>query len=126
MAVPTTWPRDIAAAGGAYWPLTLFNAVPFRETFTLVGVDYTGADFTGEIRAAFEQTSTVLKEFGFVLTLVGGDTVVEFGLSASDVASLRSGADLGALETLFYVIRVEPAGADQAGFFAGELKLMGA
>ena len=126
MAVPSSWPRDIADAGGAYWPLTLFNAVPFREAFTLEGVDYTGASFTGEIRAAFEQTSTVLKEFGFVPTLVGGDTVVEFGLSASDVAALRSAADPGALNTLFYIIRIEPVGEDEAGFFAGELKLMGA
>lgn len=126
MAVPATWPRDIAAAGGAYWPLTLFNDEPMAITFTIKDVDYSGAAFEGSIRAAFEEASTVLKSFSFSSSLVGSDTVVVASLSESDILALRSGLDPGAIETLFYNIKVTPSGESKQTWFAGEFRVMGA
>lgn len=126
MAVPSTWPRDIAAAGGAYWPLTLFNDEPRIDTFTIKDVDYTGATFEGNIRAAFEESSAVLKSFSFDAQLVGSDTVVTVELSESDVTALRSGTDPGAIETLFYNIKVTPSGGSKQTWFVGDFKVMGA
>lgn len=126
MAVPSTWPRDIAAAGGAYWPLTLFNDEPLTISFTIKGVDYSGAAFEGNIRAAFEESSAVLKSFSFSASLVGSDTIVIATLSESDVLALRSGVDPGAIETLFHSIKVTPDGGSKQTFFAGDFKVMGA
>lgn len=126
MAVPSNWPQLIAAAGGAYWPLSLFNDEPRVDVFTIKDVDYTGATFEGSIRAAFEETSPVLKSLSFDADLVGSDTVVTVSLSESDVLALRSGFDPGAIETLFYNIKVTPAGGSKQTWFAGEFKVMGA
>lgn len=126
MAVPTTWPRDIAAAGGAYWPLTLFNDEPRVDVFTIKDADYTGATFEGGIRAAFEESSPVLKSLSFDADLSGSDTIVTVSLSEADVLALRSGADPGAIETLFYNIKVTPSGGEKQTWFAGEFKVMGA
>ncbi|MGV7119546.1 hypothetical protein [Sphingopyxis sp. 550A] len=126
MAVPSTWPRDIAAAGGAYWPLTLFNDEPLTISFTIKDVDYSGAAFEGNIRAAFEESSAVLKAFDFSASPVGADTLVIATLAESDVLALRSGVDPGAIETLFYSIKVTPSGGSKQTFFAGDFKVMGA
>lgn len=126
MAVPSTWPRDIAAAGGAYWPLTLFNAEPLGISFTVKGVNYSAATFEGDIRAAFEESSAVLKSFSFDVDAVGADTLILATLSESGVLALRSGVDPGALETFFYSIKVTPSGGAKQTWFAGEFKVMGA
>ena len=126
MAVPATWPRDIAAAGGAYWPLTLFNAEPLTISFTIKGVDYSAAAFDGDIRAAFEESSAALKSLSLVASAVGADTVVVGTLSEADVLALRSGVDPGAIETYFYSVKVTPSGGAKQTWFAGEFKVMGA
>jgi hypothetical protein len=126
MAVPSTWPRDIVAAGGAYWPLTLFNAEPLTISFTIRDIDYSGAAFEGDIRAAFEESSDVLESFSFAASLVGADTVVVATIAEGDVEALRSGVDPGAVETLFYSIKVTPDGGSKQTWFAGEFKVMGA
>lgn len=126
MAVPSTWPRDIAAAGGVYEPLTIFNDEPLVDVFTIEGVDYTSATFEDDIRAAFEESSAVLKSFTFDAQLVGSDTVVTRTLSESDVRDLRDGSDPGAIEPLFHSTKVTPAGGDKQTWFAGEIRLMGA
>ncbi|HMO74098.1 MAG TPA: hypothetical protein PKD48_02010 [Sphingopyxis sp.] len=126
MTVPATWLRDIAAAGGAYWPLTIFNAEPFIRIITYVGVDYTAATFEGGIRAAFEDSSELLQPFGFATELSDGNTLVTVSIAEEDVITLRGGVDLGAIETLFHNIKCTPPGGDKLTHFAGELFLHGA
>lgn len=126
MTVPATWPRDIAAAGGAYWQLPQFNDEPLNCGFTIMNVDYTDADFEGGVRAAFEESSPVLKAFTFDTELVDGHTVVTFTLSESDIQDLRAGTDPGANETLFWNLKVTPDGEPKRTWFAGEFILMGA
>ena len=60
--------------------------------------------------------------------LPGGDTVVEVSISEADIEALREsyGDDPGAVQTLFYSIKVTPSGGDKRTFFAGEFNLMGA
>lgn len=127
MAVPSTWPREIAAAGGAYVPLSIFNDEPFVQKFTIKLFDYTGAAFEGGVRASFEESSPILKAFQFNPVLVGDDTEVTFGiLDAIDVKVLRSAVDPGAIEQLFYNIKVTPVGGDKQTWLAGEFKVQGA
>lgn len=126
MAVPSNWPQQIKAAGGVHRPLSLFNDEPLVDVFTIEDVDYTGAAFEGKIRAAFELSSAVLKSFSFNKSLVGSDTVVEVTLSEADVESLRSAADPGAINTLFYNIKCTPSGSTKQTWFAGEFQVMGA
>ncbi|ALJ14136.1 hypothetical protein [Sphingopyxis macrogoltabida] len=126
MTVPATWPRDIAAAGGAYWQLPQFNDEPLNCVFTVMDTDYTDADFEGGVRAAFEESSPVLKAFTFSTELVEGHTIVTFGLSESDIQDLREGTDPGANETLFWNLKVTPDGEPKRTWFAGEFILMGA
>lgn len=126
MGVPATWPREIAAAGGAYAPLSIFNDEPFIQKMTIKRFDYTAAAFEGGVRAAFEESSPVLKAFQFDPVLVGDDTEVTFGiLDAVDVKVLRSAVDPGAIETLFYSIKVTPVGGEKQTWLAGEFKLQG-
>lgn len=129
MAVPSNWPQLIKAAGGHYAPLSVFNDEPFVTTLTIKNVDYSGAAYSGSIRAAFEASSAVLETFTFgTPTFAGGDTVVEVSISEADIEALREsyGDDPGAVQTLFYSIKVTPSGGDKRTFFAGEFNLMGA
>ena len=129
MAVPSNWPQSIKAAGGFHAPITVFNDEPFSTTLTIKNVDYTGATFSGNIRAAFEASSAVLKAFTFgTAALVSSDTVVSVSLSEADIESLRAAYDddPGAIQTLFYNIKVTPSGGAKRTFFAGEFFLMGA
>jgi hypothetical protein len=126
MPVPSDWPQQIAAAGGAYWPLSLFNDEPFAEVFTFPGLDMTGAAFSGGVRAAFEESSAVLQAFTFTPVLIGSDTMVTVSISEADVEALRSGFDPGAIETLFHNIKCTRAGSTKLTYFAGEFKLQGA
>ena len=127
MAVPSDWPQQIRAAGGAHVPLTIFNDEPFVQKFTIKLFDYTGATFEGGIRAAFEESSAVLQAFNFNATLVGDDTEVEFGISdQTDVVALRSAVDPGAINTLYHNIKVTPVGGEKQTWFAGEFKVQGA
>ena len=104
----------------------MFNDEPRIDTFTIRDVDYTAAAFEGNIRAAFEESSAVLKSFSFDAQLVGSDTVVTVELSEGDVLDLRSGTDPGAIETLFYNIKVTPSGGSKQTWFVGDFKVMGA
>lgn len=126
MPVPSDWPQQIVAAGGAYWPQVAFNDEPFSATYVLKGVDYTGAAFEGGVRAAFEESSPMLKAFTFTKTLLGSDTVVKFALVEADVQDLRDGSDPGAIETLFYNVKCTPSGGSKGTHFAGPFKLQGA
>lgn len=126
MPVPMDWPQQIVAAGGAYWPQVAFNDEPFEAFFVMKNVDYSGATFEGGVRAAFEETSPVLKTFTFTKTLLGADTVVKFTIAEVDIEALRFGSDSGAIETLFYNIKCTPSGGSKATYFAGEFKLQGA
>lgn len=125
MTVPATWPRDIAAAGGAYWRLPAHNDEPLLFYFTIRDVDYTSAGFEGGVRAAYEESSPVLQAFGFDAQLVGGHTVVAVSISEGNIENLRVGTDPGATETLFHNIKVTPPGGTKRTWFAGEFMLMG-
>lgn len=125
MAVPSTWPRDIAAAGGAYWPLTVFNDEPFSRTITYKNVDLTSAAFEGGVRAAFEESSAVLQTFTFSDQLLGADTILTISISEVGIEALRNGADAGAIEQLFYTIKCTPSGGSKSTHFAGEFNLQG-
>lgn len=127
MAVPSDWPQKISAAGGFYAPITQFNDEPFVSDITFDGVDYTGAAFVGSIRAAFEIDSAELEAFTFgTPSLVGSDTVVSVSITEADVEALRDGTEPGAIETLYYSIKITPSGGAKRTFFAGEFYLMGA
>lgn len=127
MAVPSNWPQTIKAAGGAYVPLTVFSNEPIWRVMTFKNVDLTGAEFVGKVRAAFEDSSAVLRDFFFgTPTLVGADTVVTFAMNAPEVETLRTGTDPGAIETLFYNIQYTPDGGILQTLFAGELFIQGA
>ena len=127
MAVPSDWPREIAAAGGAYVPLSLFNDEPFIQKFTIKLFDYTSAVFIGGVRAAFEESSPILHAFDFTDVLIGNDTEVTFGLfDPLAVKALRSAVDPGAINTLYYNIKVTPPGGSKQTWFAGEFKVQGA
>ena len=127
MAVPSNWPQSIRAAGGYYHAFEVFNDEPFVQPLVFEGEDYTAATFSGGVRAAFEASSAVLESFTFgTATLVGGNTHVTVSLLEADVESLRDGDDPGAVETLFYNIKITPSGGSKATNLAGEFKLMGA
>lgn len=129
MAVPSNWPQSIRAAGGFHAPITVFNDEPFSTTLTIKDVDYTGAAFSGSIRAAFEASSAILESFTFgTPALASGDTVVPVSISEADIEALRAAYDddPGAIQTLFYNIKVTPSGGAKRTFFAGEFFLMGA
>lgn len=127
MAVPSNWPQLIRAAGGYYHAFEVFNDEPFVQDMVFEAKDYSGATFAGGVRAAFEATSPVLKAFTFgAATLDDGNTFLTVSLLEADVESLRVGVDPGAIETLFYNIKITPPGGSKATNLAGEFKLMGA
>lgn len=127
MAVPSNWPQSIRAAGGYYHAFEVFNDEPFVQRLIFENVNYTGASFSGGVRAAFEQSSSVLETFTFSTpTLDGSNTIITVSLAEADVESLRSGVDPGAIETLFYSIKITPSGGSKATNLAGEFKVMGA
>lgn len=127
MAVPSNWPQLIRAAGGYYYAFDVFNDEPFVQDLVFETKDYTAATFSGGVRAAFEASSPVLKAFTFsAVTLDDGNSFLTVSLLEADVESLRAGVDPGAIETLFYNIKITPAGGIKATNLAGEFKLMGA
>lgn len=127
MAVPSDWPRQIAAAGAIYAPLTAFNDEPFNQIMRLRNVDYTGAAFSGALRAAFEFDSAPISSLTFgTPVLDGSDTLVPVSVAESSIELIRDGVDPGAIETLFYNIKVTPSGGDKTTLFAGEFHLHGA
>ena len=127
MAVPSNWPQSIRAAGGYYHAFEVFNDEPFVQRLIFEGKDYTAATFAGGVRAAFEASSAVLEAFTFSTpTLIDGNTHVTVSLLEADVEGLREGDDPGAIETLFYSIKITPSGGGKATNTAGEFKLMGA
>lgn len=127
MAVPSNWPQLIRAAGGYHHAFEVFNDEPFVQPLIFEGEDYSGAAFSGGVRAAFEASSAVLKAFTFgAPTLTGGDTYITVSLAEADVEALRNGSDPGAIQTLFYNIKITPLGGSKATNLVGEFKLMGA
>ena len=127
MAVPSDWRRFIEAAGGAYWEITANNGEPFSQTITYKNANLTAAAFEGGIRAAFEETSTILRAFTFgTPTLVGADTVVTFSITEAHIEELREGTDAGAIEQLFHNIKCTPSGGSKSTHFAGPFNLQGA
>ncbi len=127
MAVPSDWRRFVEAAGGAYWEITVNNDEPFSRTITYKNVNLTAATFEGGVRAAFEESSTVLRVFTFgTPALVGADTLVTFSITEANIEALRNGADAGAIEQLFHNIKCTPSGGSKATHFAGPFNLQGA
>ncbi len=126
MPVPSDWPQTIAAAGGAYWPITAFNDEPFVKVITYKNVDYSGATFSGGVRAAFEESSPILQPFSFNPVLLGTDTVVTVSIAEADLQDLRDGTDPGAIEGLFHNIKCTPSGGTKITHFAGPFQLQGA
>lgn len=126
MAVPSNWPQTIRDAGGAYWPITANNGEPFSRTITYKDVDLTDATFEGGVRAAFEESSAILRAFTFDdPVLDGADTVVTFSISEANVEDLRDGSDAGAIEQLFHSIKCTPDGGSKKTHFAGPFNLQG-
>jgi len=127
MAVPSDWRRFVEAAGGAYWAITANNGEPFSQTITYKDVNLTGAAFEGGVRAAFEETSAILRAFTFSApALVGTDTVVTFSITEANVELLRAATDPGAIEQLFFNIKCTPSGGSKSTHFAGPFHLQGA
>lgn len=127
MAVPNNWPQTIRAAGGEYYPVTVFNGEPFWRSLMFKNVDLTTATFEGGVRASFEESSPVLRAFTFgTPTMVGADTVVSVSITEANIEALRSGVDAGAIEQLFYNIKYTPSGQPKETLLAGEFNLQGA
>lgn len=125
MAVPANWRRLVEDAGGAYWEITAFNGEPFERVVTYKNVDLSEAAFEGGLRAAFEESSPVLRTFTFAAELVSTDTVVTFSIIEANIEAIRDGVDAGAIEQLFYTIKCTPDGGSKSTHFAGPFNLQG-
>lgn len=125
MAVPSNWRCFVEAAGGAYYDVSAHNGEPFVWQLTYKNVDYTAVPFEGGVRAAYEESSTQLQSFTFDKQLVGAHTVVTVSITEAGVEALRSGADAGAIEALYYSIKCTPPGGSKQTHFAGFFNLQG-